>query len=185
MNKCFLVALGDEVGNIDMIENVPVFISGIGKLNSAVATSKLINMGYTEIINIGSCGSKKHSVGEVIKIGKHLQDIDITPILDYGYSSENEYEIISDEASIYSCFTTDYFYEENQKIKYSENYIKKINNCSVFDMESFAIAKMCKENNIKFNCYKWVSDDGGYDNWRKNCDVGFNKFKDLYLKSII
>jgi len=178
MNKCFIIALPEEVENVKEINGIPVFYSNVGKLNSAILTNDLINKGFTELINIGSCGSKNHKVGELLKIGKVFEDIDVTPIFEYGLTSniKETKSILIDESSEISCFSTDYFYDHNQENKYSKYYIDSVNNNSVFDMECYAQAKICKMNNIKYSSYKWVSDEGSFENWMENCKIGFNKF---------
>jgi adenosylhomocysteine nucleosidase len=54
-----------------------------------------------------------------------------------------------------------------------------IENCSIFDMECFAIAKVCKRFNIKFSAYKWISDSGEHSDWKENCKIGFEQVKEL------
>jgi nucleoside phosphorylase len=44
-------------------------------------------------------------------------------------------------------------------------------------MECFSIAKVCKIKNIKFSSYKWVSDDGGFEDWVNNCRLGLKNLK--------
>ena len=58
-----------------------------------------------------------------------------------------------------------------------EFYLDMIENCSIFDMECFALAKVCKTFDMKFSSYKWVSDDGDGSTWEENCKIGFNKLK--------
>lgn len=175
MKKCIIVAVKDEVNNVTHIDNIPVFYSGLGKLNASICASKVLSLGFNEIINIGSCGSKKHKVGEVIKIGKVYQDIDSSPICEYGITPfEDGEKFIKIGDSPHTCFTTDYFYDQNQVEKYSKNYLKMIDYCSVFDMESYSIAKVCNLNNISFTSYKWVSDDGDFKDWIENCKIGLN-----------
>ena len=55
-----------------------------------------------------------------------------------------------------------------------------VEDCSIFDMECYALAKVCKQFGIKFSSYKWISDDGDGSNWEEDCKIGFNKFKDEY-----
>ena len=181
MNKCFIIALPEEVENITEINGIPVFYSNVGKLNSAILTNDLINRGFIELINIGSCGSKNHKVGELLKIGRVYEDIDVTPIFEYGLTSNKKEtkSIIIDETSEISCFSTDYFYDHYQENKYSKYYIESISNCSVFDMECFAQAKICEMRNVKYSSYKWVSDEGSFDNWLENCKIGYKKFLEL------
>ena len=51
--------------------------------------------------------------------------------------------------------------------------------CSIFDMECYAIAKVCKRFQLNFSSYKWVSDDGDGSDWKENCRIGFEKVKTL------
>ena len=147
MSKCFIVALPEEINNADQIYGIPIYYSGIGKLNSAIATYELINKGFTEIINIGSCGSQNHKVGELLKVGKVYQDIDVTPIYEFGLTTKNveDQSIIIDPTSNISCFSTDYFFDHNQKSKYSNNYLESIQKYNIFDMECFSQARICFE----------------------------------------
>ena len=50
----------------------------------------------------------------------------------------------------------------------------------VVDMEAYALAKVCKLENIKFRCFKFISDNAdqsaSYD-WLKNCEKGAKLFK--------
>lgn len=181
MNKAFVVAIPEEVNNSKEINGIPVFYSGLGKLNAMSTTSKLISEGFNEIINIGSCGSTNLEPGKIIKIGKCFEDIDATPIFEYGKTSNYELGFIEiDKNSEFSCFTTDYFFYHNEMSKYSQNYIRMVNECSVLDMECYSHAKICKLYDVKFSSYKWVSDDGDYNSWIENCKIGFNNFLDNF-----
>ena len=46
-------------------------------------------------------------------------------------------------------------------------------------MECFAIAKTCKEYNMKFSAYKWVSDNGDGSNWKEDCKINLEKIKSI------
>lgn len=179
--KVFIVAVPDEVDIQGKILGIPVMFSGIGKINAAMTATMAFSLGYNEIINIGSCGSKYIPVGDIVKVGQVFQDLDTTPLDEYGATPFEvaSKQIILDVKSPSSCFTTDYFYDENQLEKYSDDYLRMINKCTVFDMECFAIAKVCKRYNIKFSSYKWVSDNGSHDDWKQNCKLGFEKIKTL------
>ena len=47
----------------------------------------------------------------------------------------------------------------------------------VVDMEAYALAKTCRNFEIDFVSYKYISDDGNADDWEKNCGKGVEKFK--------
>jgi len=177
--KVFIVAVPDEVDIQGKILEYPVIFSGIGKINAAVAAINAFNLGYDEIINIGSCGSLYKPVGEIVKVGLVYQDIDATPLSEYGETpfEATSKQIVLDVKSPITCFTTDYFYDKAQQSKYSKYYLDMIEKNSIFDMECFAIAKVCKRYGIKFSSYKWVSDSGEHSDWKENCRIGFEKIK--------
>ena len=181
MNRVFIVAVPDEVEIQGKILESPVIFSGVGKINAAMAAWNAFSQGYNEVINIGSCGSLKTPVGILVKVGQVFQDIDATPLSEYGETpfEPNSKQIVVDALSPITCFTTDYFYDQNQRSKYSQRYLDMIENCSIFDMECFAIAKVCKRFNIKFSAYKWVSDNGEHSDWKENCKIGFEQVKAL------
>ena len=179
--KVFIVASPLETNHATKILGYPIIYSGIGKINATIAAVKASSL-YKEIINIGSCGSINIKSGELVEIGRVYQDIDLTPLTSYGCETlfeHNSNQIIfkEDFVNSVSCFTTDYFYDESQRDKYSQSYLNMIKRCDVIDMECYSIAKVCKQFNIKFSSYKWVSDDGNATSWEKNCQIGLEKVK--------
>ena len=52
----------------------------------------------------------------------------------------------------------------------------------VVDMEAYAIAKVCKLENIEFRCFKYISDNAdknaGID-WKKNLEIAFQAFSNF------
>lgn len=187
MSRVFIVAVPDEVNIQGKILGSPVIFSGVGKINATMAAYRAFSEGYKEIINIGSCGSLKHTPGEIVKIGQVFQDIDATPLKEYGHTpfEAASHQIVIDAMSPITCFTTDYFYDTQQRSKYSKYYLDMIEKCSIFDMECFAIAKVCKRFNMNFSSYKWISDDGDASSWEEMCHIGFNKVKEILNDSSI
>ena len=145
MNKVFIVATPIEVDNATEILGCPIIYSGIGKINATMAVYKAIHEAHTEIINIGSCGSHNIISGELVEVGQVYQDINLTPLAPYGevLFEANSKKIELDAGSSISCFTTDYFMDKPQKSKYSKDYLNMVKNCDIFDMECFALAKVC------------------------------------------
>ena len=50
-------------------------------------------------------------------------------------------------------------------------------------MEAYAIAKVCKLENIKFKCFKYISDnadDNASTDWNKNLALGAKSFQ-IYI----
>lgn len=182
MSRIFIIALPEEVDYTSNVLGCPIIFSGVGKINAAIAVYKAYLHRCKEIINIGSCGSLKLKPGEIVKVDAVFQDIDCTPLSNYGETLGERFSdriILNEESQINTCFTTDYFFDINQKEKYSKFYLDMVEKNTIFDMECFSLAKVCKTFDIKFSSYKWVSDDGDASHWKENCKVGFEKVKKL------
>tara|TARA_B100000287_G_C20421590_1_gene697754 strand:+ start:264 stop:833 length:570 start_codon:yes stop_codon:yes gene_type:complete len=169
----------------DNIYSIPIHIIGVGKVSSCFHTSILLQKYNPDlVINFGSCGGlKNYPIGSLIEVGKVHNDIDSHTLDEYGKTPFSDIgEINFNPNSDVNCFSTDYFYDKKSHDFYSNNYKNMIKTCDVIDMELYSIAFCCKKMNIKLISIKWISDDGNSNNWRKNNDVGFLRFKRL-LKS--
>ena len=81
---------------------------------------------------------------------------------------DNINEIINSEKG-HSCGSGDNFVTGEVPIK-----------VDVVDMEAYAIAKVCKLENINFRCFKFISDnadESAGSDWIKNCEKAFELFK--------
>ena len=156
----------------DNLFGIPIHIIGIGKVNAAINTYKLIKeYSPTHVVNFGSCGNlKNHKVGEVITVGEVYDDF-------YGSIIPNHHPIKVSH-SPYKLFTTDTFYDAYSD--YSDHYDNMISKCDLVDMEGYSIAKVCKDENVFVSLYKWVSDDGESHKWEENAKVGYDKFKKVF-----
>lgn len=176
MSNILLVSATKLEHHDDELYGYPIHIVGIGKINAAINTQKLIDKYNPDtVINFGSVGTlKDYKVGEILEVGTVYNDFFAGEI--YGY------EPIKLSESDIKCFTTDTFYEFNQD--YHHSYINTINNCDIVDMEGYSIAKVCKSENISLSLYKWVSDNGSKSSWKANASIGYNNFKNLFYESI-
>ena len=182
MSTHFIAAVKEELDGAQQILDIPVHYCGVGKVNAAIGTFELIRRGAKEIINLGSCGSIVQPLGNVFKIGRVFQDIDASPLSPYGETpfEDGPHFIDLDPDSPVTCFTTDYFYDHTQMAKYSPHYLDSIQSRSVFDMELYAIAKVCRRHQVKCSAFKWVSDDGDFEHWQENCRGSLQKFIHLF-----
>lgn len=172
MSNILLVSATKLEHHDNELFGIPIHIVGVGKVNAAINTYKLIKKyNPTKVINFGSCGNlKNHFVGEVYKIGEVYDDF-------YGCVVP-EHEPITVNLSPYTLFTTDTFYDKFAT--YSDSYHQHINRCDFVDMEGYSIAKVCKDENISVSLYKWVSDDGSTEDWLPNASKGYNNFKVIF-----
>ena len=154
------------------INGIPIHIIGIGKVESAMNTLKLIQKFQPDhVVNFGSCGNlKDYNVGEILPIGTVYDDF-------YGCVVPEHDPIVISE-SPFKLFTTDTFYDSSAV--YSNTYIDNIRKCDLVDMEGYSIAKVCESENISLSLYKWVSDDGSKTSWESNAAIGYNNFKKVF-----
>lgn len=149
-----------------------IFYSGLGKINAAIKSCEIIkSYNPRKIINYGSCGAINTELSGIIRVNKFFQhDIDCSPLgFERGITPYDDIqEIVSNESQGYSCASGDYFVSD-----------KNLITSDVVDMEAYAIAKSCLIYDVKFDCYKYISDNADNDAgnaWKENCSKGFNLF---------
>jgi len=135
-----LKKIDDKKFQIFTNEKITLIISGIGKIESAIATTYLLPKPNSILINIGICGSPKHKKGELFQI-KKIIDKSSTKVVHL----KGKY--IFNTQSITCCDTP-----QNDKIKFKN---------SLVDMESFGFYKSAKKFVKDENIYliKVVSDN--------------------------
>jgi adenosylhomocysteine nucleosidase len=153
---------------------IPIHIVGVGKVNAALNTYKLIQKYKPDhVINFGSCGNlKNYKVGDVLEVGEVHDDF-------YGCVVPEHIPLKVSNSTV-KLFTTDIFY--NTEAVYSNKYMSNIRNCDIVDMEGYSIAKVCQSENISLSLYKWISDDGESTHWLKNAAAGYSNFKTFLYK---
>ena len=169
MDKLFLAAIKEETIGLDYFNHV-----GVGKINATYNTLKLINIHKPKlIINYGTAGAINTKLKGIVECTKFYQrDMDVRG-LDFELGEtpfDKTKEIIISENG-YSCGTGDNFV--NKKIDM---------NVDLVDMEAYAIAKVCLLENIKFKCFKYISDNADENaimDWNENLALGANAFSKL------
>jgi adenosylhomocysteine nucleosidase len=174
------VALETELPKELIPEGVEVFYTGVGKVNAAIKATEVLSPTYevyntnTMVLNYGSAGSKSTPTHSLVECKVFVQeDMDgrpFSPLKTTPFDKEM-YPQIGDEPIIfgaggYLCHTQDHF-EQNPKN-------------GVFDMEAYALAKVCKIYGYDFKAYKFISDDGNPDDWEENHHLG----AELFLKEL-
>jgi adenosylhomocysteine nucleosidase len=169
------------------IMGVEIHYTGVGKINAAIITTQLIEKHQPDVVvNFGSCATlhENDEIGKVYEVGDVHNDIDCTPLSEYGttpFCGLSELQV--NHGSTIQCLTTDRFYNKN-RTDYSENFIYILKNkIDIIDMELYSIAQVCKRKELPLFSYKWVSDDGDPDEWLTNSKIGFQNFKELFLKN--
>jgi adenosylhomocysteine nucleosidase len=177
MNIILFVALESELPADLLPENVEIYYTGVGKVNAAINATSVLSFKDCEntlVINYGSAGSKKLNKNHLYKCTKFEQsDMDARPLTkNIGITpyDENIYPEISSIIDFYDdgllCSTADRFQENPSAM--------------LVDMEAYSIAKVCKILGFNFVAYKFVSDDGNFDEWKENHKNG----DELFLREL-
>ena len=191
MNKektLIVCALKRETGG--QLEDYDVIYTGVGKINATFHLHSKIGEIYNSyqelpkrIINYGTAGSRELPIGELVDCTKFVQrDMDVTPL---GFIRgqtpfEKRIPTILDSTKVefnpigkhYVCGSGDNFVED------IENEIEYID---VFDMEAYALAKVCHHYRVPFISFKYITDnvnEHSPKDWEENCKDGANLFYD-------
>ena len=171
MDKLFLAAMKEETVGLDYFNHV-----GVGKINATYNSLRLISIHRPKlVINYGTAGAIKGNLQGIVECTKFYQrDMDVRDLnFELGETPYDEIKEIITSNSGYSCGSGDSFV--NKKIDMI---------IDVVDMEAYAIAKVCKLENIEFKCFKYISDnaDENADNdWNKNLAKGATAFTSLII----
>ena len=168
MNKLFVAALKEETPGLNFFQHI-----GVGKINATYNLNKLIHrFKPTEIINYGTAGAIKKDISGLVECTKFYQrDMDARGILNLKLGEtpfDNINEIINSDEGL-SCGSGDSFVTKKIEM-----------NVDLVDMEAYAIAKVCKLENIKFRCFKFISDnadENATSDWIENCKNGAKLFQ--------
>ena len=168
MNKLFVAALKEETPGLNFFHYI-----GVGKINATYNLLKLINkFNPDEIVNYGSAGAIKKGLSGIVECTKFYQrDMDARGLLELKLGEtpfDTINEIIISEKG-FSCGTGDSFVKNKIEI-----------DIDIVDMEAYALAKVCKLENIKFKCFKYISDnadENASNDWTENCKKGAKLFK--------
>ena len=169
MDKLFLAAIKEETVGLDYFNQ-----TGVGKINATYNSLRLIRIHKPKlVINYGTAGAINSNLQGIIECTKFYQrDMDVRGLnFELGETPYDKIkEIITSEAG-YSCGSGDSFV--NKKIDMITD---------VVDMEAYAIAKVCKLENIEFKCFKYISDNANKNadnDWKKNLKIASNAFSNF------
>ena len=169
-----LVALKKELSVKDL-PDLHIHYTGVGKINASIKTIEVIrDYSPTLIINYGTAGSLNDTLKGLVEVNRFLQrDMDATSLgFNIGQTPFDDIEEINFGNGGFSCGTGDSFVIQTPKLK-----------TDLVDMEAYAIAKICYMKDVKFRCFKYISDNAdtdANDDWIKNVAEG----KKLFIKKM-
>lgn len=174
----FVFALESEAG--DAFDHTQKLITGIGKVNAAVALTKEIAGKKPKlIVNLGSAGGVGFRKGEIICCTQFIQrDMDArglgfrkfeTPLSGIPIILENGLKMRKVEEG--TCGSGDSFETNHINTEYN-----------VIDMEAYPLALIALQENIPFLCLKYISDNAGSDaadDWAVQVHLASEAFRKL------
>jgi adenosylhomocysteine nucleosidase len=172
-----------------------ILYTGVGKVNASLKLTQRLHSSHLHylppmpklVINYGTAGSRELPIGELVDCTKFTQrDMDVTGmgfikgqtpfenltpmILDYDHV---EFNPIGKKLR---CGTGDNFVQTDMDT-YSD----------VFDMEAYALAKVCHHYDVPFISFKYITDNANEHSagdWVDNCSDGVREFKNKILKEL-
>jgi len=174
-----------------------ILYTGVGKVNATLKLTQRLHSSHLHympkmpelVINYGTAGSRKIKKGQLVDCTKFIQrDMDVTGLgfMKHQTPYESPNEMVARSTSEfnpigknYTCGTGDSFVE---------NIEKGDSNIDVFDMESYALAKVCYHYDISFISFKYITDNANEHSskdWEDNLGDGIVEFKERVLNKII
>lgn len=164
----------------DVFDNYNVLYTGVGKVNAAYSLLKYLqqNDKPSVVINLGTGGSRNKQKGSIINPTVFIQrDMDAsllgfvkyqTPFSDDPVEINHGVAINQLEQGV--CGTGDNFDGTEEALKFD-----------VVDMEAYALALICKREEIPFLCLKYISDgedDDANTDWQEALKITAVKLKE-------
>jgi len=187
-----VMALPSESNGLFEKNNIEVLYTGVGKINAAYTITKKIselkskNQKIDLVINLGTAGSNFFNKGELVECTSFVQrDMDVRA---FGYEfgktpQEEDIPLYIKTAKRFEhlrtgiCGTGDSFATKPPLV-----------DCNVLDMESYAIAKICRKEDINFAAVKYISDgadDNSTKDWNECLDDNSKKLLNFYKKEFL
>ena len=193
-DKKTLIVCALEQETNGQLEDYDVLYTGVGKVNATFKlTQKFGKFGsyvpYDLVVNYGTAGSKNLPIGELVCCTKFVQrDMKVTQLGFYEGQTPFESPISMIVLSTSKFNPLDKFYVCGTGDNFVENTKKESLFIQVFDMEAFALAKVCRHYNVPFISFKYITDNANEHSakdWEENCSDGVQLFKDKILKKLL
>ena len=172
-----------------------IIYTGVGKVNATGQLTERLHSSHLHylppmpklVINYGTAGSRELPIGELVDCTKFIQrDMNVTGL---GFMKgqtpfEKEVPIILDYDHVkfnpigkkLRCGTGDNFVQDSMG-SYSD----------VYDMEAYALAKVCFVYKVDFISFKYITDNANEHSpkdWEENLADGIKEFKERVLDGI-
>ena len=182
--KDVLIVCALEKETDNLLEGYNVLYTGVGKGNATYElTRHFITYGFPEIVvNYGTAGSRNLPIGELVECNRFVQrDMDVSGL---GFAKgQTPFDITP------ILIGNDPLWDSERNVivgtgdSFVENVSDELSIIDVFDMESYALAKVCGKFNVPFRCWKYITDNADEKSpkdWNENISDGIIKFKNEF-----
>ena len=162
----------------------PVLFTGVGKVCAATALAKYLaqHPSIKNVINYGTAGGIKGvAKGHIYPVNKFVESDFRSCSVNLPHSDIIQVEPWLADTEHLCCSTQDHFVTDPTEL----DDVPFGNLVNLVDMESYALAYVCEQLNVKFHCYKYISDDAdetAATEWVENVDGGENQFVNILLE---
>ena len=185
MNKkdiLIVCALEEETNG--KLDGWNIIYTGVGKVNATyeLTAELFFQMKLSKIpklvINFGTAGSREIPIHTLVDCKQFIQrDMDATGLGFLKGQTPFEDELMVDFSNINSPIDKGYVCSSGDN--FVENVEDEIVHIDVFDMEAYALAKVCYKVGVDFISYKYITDnvnEKSANDWKENCNKGIEKF---------
>ena len=164
-----------------------VTYTGVGKVNATYElTAELffqMKLSKTPelVINFGTAGSREIPIHTLVDCTQFIQrDMDATGLGFFKGETPFEDKIGMNFSYVNNSIGKGYICGSGDN--FVENIEDEIVHIDVFDMEAYALAKVCNKIGTDFISYKYITDnvnEKSANDWEENCNKGIIEFKKL------
>jgi adenosylhomocysteine nucleosidase len=179
-----VTALKSELNADRAFGGVDVIYGGVGKINTAIATTASILAARPAlVVNYGTCGKITDNLRGLLEISHVVQrDMMAMPLAPRGVTPlcDDERMLTSGHGTAV-CGTGDSF------VTSTDPWLTE-NRIDVVDMELFAMAYVCKRYDVPWRAFKFITDDAddfAHEHWTANVSDGEDLFWDVLNKQIL
>ena len=185
-----VMALPVEAQGLFEGAGVPVLYTGLGKVNAAMALTRRLSAyraagaALPLVVNFGTAGSQHFQTGALVACTRFVQrDMDVSAL---GFApGSTPFEELPAQLQFPPlfpglpdalCGSGDSFQTGAAKL-----------HCEAIDMEAYALAKVCRIEQARFGCAKYITDGADHaaaDDWQNNLPAAAAGFWRLYQELV-
>jgi adenosylhomocysteine nucleosidase len=174
-------ALQEEAGGRFAAIASPVLYTGVGKINAAWALTRALVLSRPRLVlGFGTAGSPRLPTHALVECTRFVQrDMDVRPLgVPLGTTPYDELPAVLEVPRRWpvlpagTCGSADHFVSGHD-----------VGDCDVVDMEAYALAKVCRREDVGFMAVKYVTDGGddtAHHDWAANLPRAAAAFRALY-----